>query len=894
MKRTLLSTFTLLVAFSLYGQENTATYGDQSPVVFATQSALRYHNEVAVNEPIPEDLIPLLAGLLITNKVDQKKSDEAIAAWISRYNQLVGTISELGDTQRAQRARAALEQGDFLEVESLVGIFPEQGQVRSYFPNAFGSSVSTQGNQSPVVYAEVAEISYVMKKVIHYHLPEQLSVELLRELKFSRQKNKQLTGVIEMRDEAIARWVNKYREVEKLLANSPDTLTARAQQYFAQGKLDSTLLVLSELEGTKKQVAKGCYLQARIMMLRFSPAHFDSLNAEIGKLLRQSVTLQEDVEVMLHYGRFLAESVNDYYNANLVLTRTKRIASDTLTLLQIESELGFVQGGLQNTSAMEAHALEALRLCDAYQDQRDTILLSIRNQAYGFLANAYFQKGVNTQGNLQDKAGFSQAQEKIRQAIHYDSLCLAVQDTLDRLMQSPALWRLPNRFILLSNLASRVPTVAPFAEADIVYQEVLGYMREHYGQSPLNLVWYYAQTLLRYGGFLFTAGHTERAARAYEEAAELTSYFQPDQNISSYGALRMVYSSLVGIRLFNHQPGHALSETNGLIARLDDYIETGIYDGGNLRAELQQFASYLAFRTGQYTEGIAHAEGALKLLEAQPAPSVQLLQGYLSGLNLIAFFGAMNAIGSKDLEAAYRILDRSSALVDRTNGLHPQVQQLVKGQLLTIDIFRARVAMELGELSRAKGYLNLVRAEVEGLFFQNPANFQPLSYQMHLTDAELKKKMGYPDAAMEVLVAAIRNHYHNSPQAYRSSVIHYYLLSLTGLLKLQEGSKEDRAEWAEALNEVVKSFHLASSEIQLFNQMGSMALDINRLYRCEGMIELAEYYLGLPRKKRPDVTDIRFLIRETEALLAEDYKDYRSQKIRQQLRELKASCNCGL
>jgi hypothetical protein len=436
--------------------------------------------------------------------------------------------------------------------------------------------------------------------------------------------------------------------------------------------------------------------------------------------------------------------------------------------------------------------------------------------------------------------------------------------------------------------------VEPFAEADTVYQEVLGYMRENYSQSPLNLAWYYAQTLLRYGGGLFTAGQSERAVQAFEEAYGLTSYFQPDQNVSSYGALRMVYSALVGIRLFHHQPGQALAETDSLIARLDDYIQTGINDGGNLKAELHQFAAYVAFRSGQYTQGIAHAEGGFSLLEAQPAPGAQLLQGYLSGLNLIAYFGILNAIGAKDSEAAYRILDRSSALIERTNGLHPQVQQLVKGQLRTIDVFRARVAMEFGALSLAEGYLNSVSGDIEGLFFQNPANFQPVSYQMHLMKAELQRRMGYPEAATDVLVAANKNHYHNSPQAYRSSVIHYYFLSLSRLLELEEGSKEDQAGWAQALNDLVKSFHLTSAEIQLFNQMGSMALDINRLYRCEGMTALAGYYLRLPRKKRPDEAVIRFLIRETEALLPDAYQDYRTQKVRQQLRELKASCNCGL
>ncbi|NRA51093.1 MAG: hypothetical protein HRU12_18350, partial [Phaeodactylibacter sp.] len=280
------------------------------------------------------------------------------------------------------------------------------------------------------------------------------------------------------------------------------------------------------------------------------------------------------------------------------------------------------------------------------------------------------------------------------------------------------------------------------------------------------------------------------------------------------------------------------------------------------------------------------------LLEAQPAPSAQLLQGYLSGLNLIAYFGALNAIGAKDSDAAYRILDRTSALIERTNGLHLQVQQLVKGQLRTIDIFRARTATEFGALSRAEGYLNSVSADVDGLFFQNPASFQPVSYQMQLIKAELQRRMGYPEEAMDLLVAANKNHYLNSPQAYRSSIIHYYLLSLTGLLELEEGRKEDRSGWAKALSDVVKSFHLTSAEIQLFNQMGSIALDINRLYRCEGMVALAGYYLGLPKKKRPDAAEIRFFLKEAEALLPETYKDYRTQKVRQQLRELKASCKC--
>lgn len=55
-----------------------------------------------------------------------------------------------------------------------------------------------------------------------------------------------------MCDEVIVWWVNKYWEVEKLLANSLDMFIVRVQQYFVQGKLDSILLVFSELEGIKK------------------------------------------------------------------------------------------------------------------------------------------------------------------------------------------------------------------------------------------------------------------------------------------------------------------------------------------------------------------------------------------------------------------------------------------------------------------------------------------------------------------------------------------------------------------------------------------------------------------------------------------------------------------
>ncbi|MEQ8705866.1 MAG: hypothetical protein RIC19_18200 [Phaeodactylibacter sp.] len=892
MKASFLTGVALSLATLLIGQEGTTTYGAQSPIIVATKSALNYHNEVSVDAPIPEDLVPLLAGLLITNKVDHKKSDEAIAAWITRYNQLNEAISQVSDEVRAQRARRALEQGDFLKVESLLSIFPDNPEVRSFFPNAFGSAVSTQGNQSPVVYAEVAEITYVMRKVIHYHLPEQLSVELLRELQFTRSANQELEGLVKVRDETIAKWVQKYREVEVLLKNSPDSVTLKAQEYFSLGQLDSSLMVLKVLDGTKVQVAKGCYLQAKIMMLRFSHARFDALTAEIGKLLRQSVTLHEEVNVMLSYGIFLAESANDFYNANLILTRAKKITQDTLLLLQIESELGFVQGALQNTGAMEAHALETLRLCDAYADPTDTLLLGVKNQAYGFLANVYFQRGVNSQNNSRDSAGIKAAQEKIQLAIHYDSLCLAIQDTLNLRLKTPSSWRLPNRFIVLSNLASRIPLVKSFTEAEDTYKKVLEFMSEEYKENPLALSWHYAQTLLKYGGFLFTAGYPDRAVQAYQEAEKLTVYFQPDQNISSYNGLRMVYSHLVGTLMFTLQPDQVLTETNRLILRLDAYIENGIDYGSNLKAELQQFAAYSAFRAGEYQRGIAYTQGALVLWEEQPAPSAQYVQGYVSNLTLLAWFGVMNAVGLEDYNTANWILDKASALMERANGVHLQTQSQVKGSQCSLDLFRVSVALRKEDWFEAAGLLDEASTEIEALFSQDPLSFQSLGYRMMMARAELFAEIGDKEGAMDLLIQANRNYYTQAPAAYRSANVNYYIQALSKLLSLGEGSKKAREDWAAELSNVLNELRNPALDIQAYNQYGSIVVDMNRLHQCESIFGLVEYYQSLPRKKRPAKEGICAALRELKRLLPPAYQDFRSKKISVQLPELMDSCGC--
>lgn len=53
--------------------------------------------------------------------------------------------------------------------------------------------------------------------------------------------------------------------------------------------------------------------------------------------------------------------------------------------------------------------------------------------------------------------------------------------------------------------------------------------------------------------------------------------------------------------------------------------------------------------------------------------------------------------------------------------------------------------------------------------------------------------------------------------------------------------------------------------------MGSMVLDINCLYWCEGMIVLVGYYFKFFRKKCLDEVDICFFIWEIEVLLLDIY-----------------------
>lgn len=88
---------------------------------------------------------------------------------------------------------------------------------------------------------------------------------------------------------------------------------------------------------------------------------------------------------------------------------------------------------------------------------------------------------------------------------------------------------------------------------------------------------------------------------------------------------------------------------------------------------------------------------------------------------------------------------------------------------------------------------------------------------MYLIDVELKKKMGYLDVVMEVLVVVIRNYYYNLFQVYCLLVIYYYFFFLFRLLEFEEGSKEDQVGWVQVFNDLVKFFYLIFVEIQFFN-----------------------------------------------------------------------------
>ncbi|MEL7161314.1 MAG: hypothetical protein AAFN92_11210, partial [Bacteroidota bacterium] len=278
-----------------------ATFGDRSPVIIGAKGTIDYHNSQRIDRQIPEDLLPMIAGLLLTNEVKASAVEQPVLAWIDRYNELRTIINQQTDYGLKAQLLRFLAAGRLADIEDRLTGTTQAPELKRFFPLQFGRGQMTTGDNSPVIVGDEATVKYVVEQIITYQLPEQLSLNLLRNLRAERNDNARLLNNLRQQRKAVEGWIAKFRDVEQQLKNTSGEIARRAYEKFAKGDLLGALAELEQMEGAAQQVARGAILSAKILLLTPFSEMTDKVVFSIRRKFEQAISLRDSLNDRLDF-----------------------------------------------------------------------------------------------------------------------------------------------------------------------------------------------------------------------------------------------------------------------------------------------------------------------------------------------------------------------------------------------------------------------------------------------------------------------------------------------------------------------------------------------------------------------------------------------------------------
>ena len=356
---------------SISGQQ-AITFGDQSPIIRGVNNRISYFNEEKTAVRIPQEVLPLLAGVMIVNKSDPTSAvfQSAIQAWLEKYALLESKIAEMTDVPNRQLAKRHLLEGNFPEVEKLLRIRTGYLELEKYFP----ASYQTTGRQSPVLIGDNSTVSYVVNKVIEYKLPESLTKNLLERIYAQDRKIEGLNLKISDRDQALENWINQYRKLEVQLRSNPDSVNQKAWLYFKQGNLEAALAEIEKVKPSEKSMARISFLKAQIRLLEYDYLHYEASYQEISKLFQIATLFDErSSDIVYQYALFTSEFSQDGPRKVEILDNAFRsIPADSVQMkLNLLLQLSDACSNLQRYLPAEEYLRQAQRLIPLLADEKD-------------------------------------------------------------------------------------------------------------------------------------------------------------------------------------------------------------------------------------------------------------------------------------------------------------------------------------------------------------------------------------------------------------------------------------------------------------------------------------------------------------------------------------------
>ncbi|MCB0556478.1 MAG: hypothetical protein KDD02_23225 [Phaeodactylibacter sp.] len=848
----------LLLSFNSLPAQDFFTENDQSPIIQGTRAYVQYQNEENVDVDVPEELLPLLAGLLLTNDVELNNCQQAIGVWIDKYQALDRRIRAESDPARVTQARQALKAGDFNRVEQILNLKTDYRELASLFPNMFQSQqISTSGAQSPIIIGDQATVSYVVKRVISYQLPERVTKNLLTQLKNEQESRQSLQNAVASKDQIISDWVKKYRAIEVQLKNSPDELSREAYRFFSEGDLDQAMAVLKKLDGSKEQIANASYLQARIMMLQFDNAKFDSLSLEVARYYKQAAALSDDFEMHRDYAMYLAEGTLQYQAALGALQEAKKYVRDDRDLIQILTEEAWVLYFLQNYEGSEKKSREALEIASRRPHQQDTLFLSSVTVSQTSIANCLalkanaLQPAPNTMvSSRKSQEQFQKIKNLLVEAVHFDSLSLQTMDSLEKYAQSPADWRLPNRFVSMSNLALRTAMISDYPTSRQVFESTLEFMENNYAKNPFQLIPKYSMALFAYGGFLVNTGDTEAGQNAYEKALGLLESVANSEIQASYNMLRQAYQLTMNAMLFNCQPEKALQLMEELSESLEPYALKNP-DGFSIGfQEIDATRVWLMHRLGKEEQGAAICQKLVKAFYKNPVPSYLYIQGSVNSLLSFAQSGYWTYVQQSEFDSAVLFVRSIYPLMDRLRSVSPQFQTMIDCNLLNLDLLQAAALREKGEWEAAKTQLDKIHKKATDFFKADPVSAMAPFLQSARALAKYHSDKGDFKLAKSTLEDALEAFRQRIPEQLQAQFGMFRLATQNDLLRRLAALKDIKAAepLAALLETELNDRSQLDNEISVLNSSGSFSVEENRREIARGYLIQCEF-LQLKLKK---------------------------------------------
>ena len=422
-----------------------------SPILKGAQNKVMYVKSQVTSQNLPAELVPYLSGLLFSNaKIGSRQSEinAALNVWFKKYAELKNRIASVTNVNLKNTALLKLNEGNFIAVEQLLNVKTSYQEIIKTFPNSF----QTNGPYSPIIIGDYATVSYVVKEIITYKLPEGLTINLLNELKAKDRLLTQRGGKIaELKSSLnsniaiIKDYIARYNSIKEQLKNSPSEIYRKAYAFVNIGDFQSALKVLDSPSQNEKMMGKSNMLKAKLLLLGLKSTGLDASLQAIDKAYNIGVTLSPSAENYFDYAKFLVDYLKNYPAAIPFLEKSEALSSNKLERLRILNYLGIAYSVIDKVKSNEIHE-RAVKMLDEMEPLTDRADILLKAQLFSNIAAGYstrFFDVTNIKGAIEssknavsqfDRLSTLSNEEKLRKAMLYNQnglLYAMIGDTLN-------------------------------------------------------------------------------------------------------------------------------------------------------------------------------------------------------------------------------------------------------------------------------------------------------------------------------------------------------------------------------------------------------------------------------------------------------------------------------